>query len=194
MNFITAVTAHTSRRTQARKLCRDLDAWMFLDDGTLGEPGNTRRLLQWAQHVDATHLIVLQDDAQPVNGFLEHAYAAIEERPAHLISYYLGTGRPLQDYIARQVAQADANGDRWIDTTRLIWGVAWSTPTQYLPELNAWLAAHPDKPTDTQVGHWTRFNRTPVTHTWPSLADHTDAESLIRQREEPRKAWRVANV
>lgn len=191
MNVKVLVTAHTSRIEAAKKLCEQFDAAMFLDDGTLGEPGNTRAALRWAETQDASHIIILQDDAQPVDGFLELAAAAIAERPQHVISYYLGTGRPLQDRFAPLVAEADSTGARWIDFTRLVWGVAWSIPTSHLRSLNAWLDARQSTPTDTETGHWTRFNRIPVTHTWPSLADHADNGSLIHNRDEPRKAWRL---
>jgi hypothetical protein len=191
MNVITVITAHTSRAAAATRLALDTDGAVFMDDGTLGEPGNTRRALRWAETQDATHVLVLQDDALPVDGFLELARAAIAERPEHVISYYLGTGRPLQTYATELVAQADANGDRWIETTRFIWGVAWSVPTLQLPSLNEWLDARRDTPTDTETGHWSRFNRVPTTHTWPCLVDHADDGSLIHPRIERRRAWRL---
>lgn len=194
MNTITVVTAHTSRLAAAEQLCDTLDATMFLDDGTLGEPGNTRAALQWAEQQDGTHAIVIQDDAQPVDGFLNLAHAAINERPDRIISYYLGTGRPVQQSIAAMVGKADADGALWIDTTRLYWGVAWSIPTDLLHNLNRWLDARRDTPTDTEVGHWARFNRAPCTHTWPCLVDHADNGSLIHDRVEQRKAWRIATA
>lgn len=191
MNVITVVTAHTSRLEAARKLCDDLDATMFLDDGTLGEPGNTRQALRWAETQKASHVVVLQDDALPVRDFPRLARAAIEERPEHVISYYLGTGRPLQDPMTRLIDEAESNGSKWIDFPRLVWGVGWSIPTKLLPDLNQWLEARTSTPTDTETGHWTRFNRVPVTHTWPCLADHADNGSLIHNRAEQRRAWRT---
>jgi hypothetical protein len=189
--ILTVITAHTSRAAATPRLALDLNATVFMDDGTLGEPGNTRRALQWAEQQDASHVIVVQDDAEPVDGFLERAHAAIEERPTHIISYYLGTGRPLQNYVTDLMAKADANGDQWIDTSRFIWGVAWSIPTDQLPSLNAWLTERPSTPTDTETGHWSRFNNAACTYTWPSLVDHADTDSLIHPRTERRKAWRL---
>lgn len=191
MRLLTVITAHTSRAAEATQLALDTDATVFMDDGTLGEPGNTRRALVWAQTQPASHVLVLQDDALPVEGFLELATAAIDERPNHAISYYLGTGRPLQSHFTQLVTQADVDNARWIDTNRLYWGVAWSLPTALLPALNTWLNARPDTPTDTETGHWLRLLRVPCTHTWPCLVDHADNDSLIHQRTERRKAWRL---
>lgn len=194
MKLQVVITAHTSRLEQAQRLCDELGARIFLDDGTLGEPGNTRAALAWAATTDASHVIVLQDDALPVLGFLELAEAAIRERPEQIISYYLGTGRPIQSDVARWVNTADQRGDTWIDTHRLYWGVAWSIPTDHLPTLNTWLAARPDTPTDTEVGHWSKAVGIGCTHTWPCLVDHADTDSLIHVRNVQRKAWRLATV
>lgn len=191
MKALTIVTAHTSRLAAAEQLCANHDATMFLDDGTLGEPGNTRAALRWAETQDASHIIILQDDALPVEGFSDLARAAIAERPEHIISYYLGTGRPAQIKATRLIRQAQAKGSRWINLGRLYWGVAWSLPTAYLPDLNTWLAHH-DGPTDTAVGHWSRFSHAPCTHAWPCLVDHADGTSLIHDRTERRKAWSLA--
>ncbi len=190
--ILTVITAHTSRAAAATRLALDLDACVFMDDGSLGEPGNTRRALRWAEQQAASHVIVVQDDAEPVPGFLDLAHAAITERPEHVISYYLGTGRPSAAHFATLVTKANQTDARWVDTNRLYWGVAWSIPTTYLPDLNAWLKLKAGTPTDTEVGHWSRLRHRPCTHTWPSLVDHADGVSLIHDRTERRKAWRTA--
>lgn len=189
--IVTVVTAHTSRLNAAQRLCDTLDATMFLDDGTLGEPGNTRAALRWAEQQDATHAIVIQDDAQPVDGFLELAHAAINERPDHIISYYLGTGRPAQAEAGAAIRQAKRGNAEWLTLQRLYWGVAWSTPTDLLPRLNRWLATH-DGPTDRSIGHWMRTAKLRCSYVWPCLVDHKDDRSLIhRGAHIERKAWAV---
>jgi hypothetical protein len=192
MSILFVVTAHTSRLEDAQRLCDEHDATMFLDDGTLGEPGNTRRALQWAEQQNTTHALIIQDDAQPVEGFLELAQQAIDERPNGIISYYLGTGRPKQDEVRALIRQADRNNQHWITMQRIHWGVAWSIPTALLPSLNTFLASHHDA-TDRATGQWMSVNRHRCNYTWPSLVDHDDGPTLIhtQQPRTARKAWRV---
>lgn len=187
------VTAHTSRLEAAQCLCDEYDARMFLDDGTLGEPGNTRAALAWAETQDASHVLILQDDALPVEGFGALAQAAIDERPEHIISYYLGTGRPAQTEAHQAIRLADRTHSHWVEMSRIYWGVAWSIPIALLPELNAWLSTH-DGATDSITGRWMLRTGRPCFHTWPCLADHQDGPTLVKHTYSgiERKAWRVA--
>jgi len=193
MNVITIVTAHTSRLAAAQRLCDLLDARMFLDDGTLGEPGNTRAALAWAEGQDASHVLVIQDDALPVEGFAGLAEAAIDERPNHIISYYLGTGRPAQTEARQAIRLADRTQSRWVEMSRIYWGVAWSIPTSLLPELNAWLSTH-NGATDSITGRWMLRTGRLCFYTWPCLVDHLDGPTLVEHTYSgiERKAWRVA--
>lgn len=190
-DLLIIVTAHTSRLEAARKLCVDHNALMVLDDGTLGEPGNTRRALQLAEGRPG-HVLILQDDALPVEGFRGLAEAAITERPEHVISYYLGTGRPMQAEARALIRQADRNNATWLTMTKLHWGVAWSIPTTMLPSLNTFLASH-HGPTDRATGQWMSVNQHRCHYTWPSLVDHADGDTLVHDTQPAvqRHAWRV---
>ena len=88
------IVSHYKRADWVRKLLEVFPGAFvvvdFLDRGSL-----------WA-HTEAIKLaallnvrcVIMEDDAIPVEGFVERAAAWINDCPTDLISFYLGTGRP----------------------------------------------------------------------------------------------------
>jgi hypothetical protein len=193
MSLHVAVVAHVARTEQAKRLTDELGAELFMDDGSIGEWFNHRRALAWAATQDG-HAVIVQDDALPVAGFLEHATRAASERPADMIGLYVGRQRPKRAAAQRAVRQADRTGASWLTAPGLWWGVATIVPCAAIPALlDAADAMHSNY--DIRLGRaWLATQRRPVTYTWPSLVDHADSPSVIeRNRERPsgRVAWRV---
>ena len=147
---------------------------------------------------DATHLLVVQDDAQPCDEFRLRAESAIAEKQDALVALFLA-GSPHRSAQAARLAHR--RGERWIRMHERDW-----TPTVALAwprtHRDAFLAFVDDNPglirvgDDSVVGEFTRAHAVPVWATVPSLVEHPDVEpSLIgRQARAGRNAMRVAAV
>jgi hypothetical protein len=133
------VVAHHTRRHQAEQLARSLRAHLLIDDGQHGANWNHRRALDWAAGQQC-RVVVVEDDALPVHGFVEKVSAWLNDKPDDLISFYLGTGRPpqYQAAIAERLIAADKTRADFITLPQLIHGVCYSVPvakvTDVLPD------------------------------------------------------------
>lgn len=194
-----AVCGHEGRRTAARALADDLDAWLALDDGSHGEIGNHDRAWHYGSLFDSDWTVVLEDDALPLPGFDRHVREALGTLPAEPcgVSLYVGTARPpqWQGRIERAITEADATGAGWIKGTGPLWGVAVALPTALVPEMLAG-ARSIRAPYDERLAIWLRLRGLPCFYPSYSLVDHADWPTLIRHadgqpRVEPRRAWRI---
>lgn len=193
-----AIVAHTDRREMAEQLAATTAAQVFYDDGTLGCKAN--HLRAWQHHADnpsGDFSVVLEDDAQPVTGFLSQLDRALEVAPTPIVSLYLGTGAPLagwQHAIKQTIQAIHQTRAAWITSTHLLHCVGVAIRTEHLTSLVEWLPQIP-LPIDEAITHWANHtinHPTPISYTWPSLTNHADTPSLVRPRTTPRRAWRTA--
>lgn len=192
MRLAVAVVGHVQRADQAARLAVQLaPAALFLDDGSLGEWANHERALRWGATTLNHHLLVIQDDALPIDGFLTLATMAASERPCDIIGLYVGQQRPKAGTVARAVAQAERDGASWLASNSLWWGVATIFPSDLLEQILEDCSAS-DLHYDRRVGHWAKRTGRDVLYTWPSLVDHADLPTVIAGRLE-RPAGRVAH-
>jgi len=184
-----AVIGHTSREAQAVDLADSLHAALFLDRLTLGSTWNHLRALNWGAAQDG-HLIVLEDDAIPVPGFIALATDFIDQHPEDLTSFYLGhDSRHHQRLIPGWLEQADREGRDHITHPSLLHAVAYAIPCAKIPQLNYRATRFA---ADEMITHAWKPTRRPVLYTIPSLVDHQDGPSIEnRDRRQPgRTAWR----
>ncbi|MBR7836072.1 hypothetical protein KDL01_22540 [Actinospica durhamensis] len=92
-----AVMTHPSRLAEAERLLAalaDLEPAMVIDPDPAGPPSSLRTARHaWAAVApDATHHLVLQDDAWPAAGFARQARDAAARRPGHAISLFTHWG------------------------------------------------------------------------------------------------------
>jgi hypothetical protein len=191
MTLAVVVVSHPARSDAALYLAAQVGGALVVDDGR-GEWATHERALEWAAGQDASHALVVQDDAVPVPRMLDHARAAVDAYPDGPIGLYVGRSRPRAAQVQRAVEQADLVGASWLEADSLLWGVATIFPTADLPGLLEW-CRRAALPYDQRIGLWYRRQRRPVRYAWPSLVDHADGPSLIpgRPRREPRTAWRT---
>ncbi|MEZ7798527.1 hypothetical protein ABUS55_18415 [Citrobacter pasteurii] len=187
------VAGHHSRIGHAQRLAALLDAHLQIDDGDHGANWNHRRVLEWAA-CQPCRVVVLEDDALPVQGFTEKVTDWLLRFPDDMLSFYLGTGRPpqYQKEIVDRLIAADKTRADFITLQRLIHGVCYSIPPQHLNRvLSRWDSG---KPADYAVGDAYGGE---VIYPCYSLVDHADGEPIERHpdktpRTERRRAWRLA--
>ncbi|ORJ47339.1 hypothetical protein B2M27_26510 [Kluyvera intermedia] len=192
IEFKSVVVGHHTRRHQAEHLAWTLRAHLLIDEGQHGANWNHRRALSWAAGQQC-RVVVVEDDARPVHGFVEKVSAWLNDKPDDLISFYLGTGRPpqYQAAIAERLIAADKTRADFITLPQLIHGVCYSVPVAKVADVLArWdhrAAA------DYAVGN--AYGGQVVYPCW-SLVDHADGEPVERHpdgtaRTERRRAWRL---
>lgn len=196
----TAIVAHINRTAMAEQLAADSAAQhVFYDDGTLGCNVNHRQA--WQHHADTAAddwALVLEDDAQPVDGFRDQLDHALEVAPAPIVSLYLGTGRPLggwQPKIKQTILAAGAANACWITSTHLLHAVGVAIRTTLLPSMLEWLPQIP-LPIDEAITVWAQGHGHVIGYTWPSLVNHADGQTLVahpdgKPRDRVRVAWRT---
>ena len=168
------VVGHHSRHKQAHSLAESLGAVLLIDTGDHGANWNHRRALEWAAGQNC-RVVVVEDDALPVHGFVEKVCAWLNDKPDDLISFYLGTGRPpqYQAVIAERLIGADKTRADFITLPQLIHGVCYSVPVAKVADVLArWdhsVAA------DYAVGN--AYGGQVVYPCW-SLVDHADGEPV----------------
>ncbi|EPD5055175.1 hypothetical protein ACOTXN_00100 [Enterobacter cloacae complex sp. IR53043] len=187
------VVGHVSRIVHAQRLAALLDAHLLIDDGNHGANWNHRRAIEWAAD-QPCRVVVLEDDALPVERFTEKVTEWLVRFPDDMLSFYLGTGRPpqYQKEIADWLIVADKSRADFITLQRLIHGVCYSIPTQSVSRvLSQWDRS---KPADYAVGD---AYGGAVVYPCYSLVDHADGEPVechpdAAPRTERRRAWRLA--
>jgi hypothetical protein len=193
---VMAVPWKPERAEHARRLADELDAAIVWDRKHNEWDTGNRALAAFDR--DATHHIVIQDDAIVVPNFRRHATAALEALPhadRALVSFYLGTGVPVeaQPSIAQAVPLLEEHRLSWIGGAPTT-GVALALPTADIPRLRRFAGSpRVTNPYDERIWRWYSMRKRPVMATWPSLADHVDGDTVAHEyngERAPRKAWR----
>lgn len=190
------IVAHTSRIAKAKELQQQVKAeFISIDDGTLGCNRNHRHVWSQLGHSPTRWALVLEDDALPVDRFLDQAAAALDAAPTPIVSLYLGTSRPIswQDRIRQAVTRADKADACWITSAKLLHAVAVAIRTDLIGDMLNHLA--PGTPIDNAISQWAVKRRHGIAYTWPSLVDHGDGATLVNHtydaQSQPRRAWRT---
>ncbi|MFP2504404.1 hypothetical protein [Buttiauxella gaviniae] len=175
------------------RLAALLNAHLLIDEEDHGANWNHRRAIEWSGEQDC-RVVILEDDALPVDGFTGKVADWLSRFPDDLCSFYLGTGRPpqYQKEIAGMLVDADRTCGDYIVMSKLIHGVCYSPPQSRLKNIlgkwNKTLAA------DYAVGDACGGR---VIYPCYSLVDHADLPTVERHpdnepRTERRRAWRLA--
>lgn len=191
-----AVVGHEARIVQAADLARSIGAVVSLDDGTLGAGTNHVRAWNLTTARPSDWAAVLEDDAEPVDGFTRQAEAALTAAPEPVVSFYLGRTRPVRwqrERIAPALANIDHTDPHWLVTTHVLHAVAVAIHTEIR---NDWIDFATDHrlPPDERLSAWCIARSHKVAYTWPSLVDHADGPPLVDhsgQPDGPRIAWRT---
>ena len=193
------IVAHHARRVQAEQLASELNAYVIMDEVGRGALWGHRKALEWAVQQNG-RVVVMEDDALPVDGFCNKADTWLERLPDDLVSFYLGTGRPpqYQGQIAHLLRRAEQWREPYISLPQLIHGVCYSVPVDKVEAVLSKLPAH--GAADFAIGNaWQQLTRKAVIYPVRSLVDHDDLPSVEvhpdgRARTETRRAWQLESA
>lgn len=188
MNII--IVSHYTRSAWAAQIARALPGAVvltdFMDCGALEAHRNA---LRTASRLGGRS-IIMEDDAIPVEGFIERATAWIEHMPDDLISFYLGTSRPKNWQPRIEHRLREPRGDapfQYIQLGSLVHAVCYTLPEQHIPRV---LEGMCRREADYAIGAaWGN----PVIYPVESLVEHRDEGCVERHPDgEPRTQKRVA--
>ena len=200
-DFAIGIVAHATRAVVAKQLNKTVRAdFISIDNNSLmGCEGNHWAVQNHLVNLGAEWSVVLEDDAEPVDGFRDQVGAALKSAPetADVVSFYLGRKRPPQHQgaIGRALQAANAAGAHWLLGNRLLHAVAYAIRTERLPSLLEF-TAQSATPIDQHITAWARetFGHRPVVaYTVPSLCNHSDMPTVVDHPDgQPRPPGRVA--
>lgn len=201
MSVKIGVVAHISRLAEAEQLADKVDATVIsFDDGLMGCTKNHIKV--WTNLVQhgADWLVVLEDDAVPVDGFREQLDAALASAPAGIVGLYLGTGYPRawQRFIKKALQHKDAH---YVLSTHVLHAVGTAIRFELVEDMLRWVTWMSQEqrqwPVDEQITEWARRRGHRVAYTRPSLVDHGDLPTLVSHPDGQsrdgiaRRAWEV---
>lgn len=184
----TIIVGHHSRIDWIEQLQDAIPgAAAIIDNADEGAHAGHRKALEVAQAA-GERCIIIEDDAIPVVGFMQLAEQWCDKFPDNLISFYLGTGRPVS-WQARVDDALERTAGPFIILPRLIHGICYSIPTAHVERVLKRMQDSDDG-ADFAIGRaWGRSVIYPV----ESLVEHRDGLSVERHPDrEPRTERRVA--
>lgn len=192
-----AVMAHPKRKTFIPELLAALDrpATVVWDAGD-NNRWNTGRRAMLARDPQATHHLVLQDDAVTCRDLIAGVERALKSVPdGSPVSLYCGRTRPYRELVKQLVGRATRDTS-WLTMAQLHWGVGIVMPTKWIGEMVAWCDQRTDVANyDKRISRWIQQRRLSVFYAWPSLVDHRDSPSLVPGRGSAnRRAHRFIGV
>lgn len=197
------IVAHNARADQAHQLQEQTEAvFLHMDNGAMGCNKSHIRTWEWmaghAEREGHDWACVLEDDAEPVEGFRDQLEQALEVAPTPIVSLYLGDPRHWDLFRERKArivaagAAADESDACWLVTQELLHGVAVCIRT---PLIRAMLEGIGTQAIDYAIREWAKTEGHQIAFCWPSITDHADGPTLLPKppnvRDRRRKAWRV---
>lgn len=169
-----AVMAHPKRKQWIPGLLEDLGRGTVVWDRKNDRWDTGRRSLL-AFDPQATHHLVIQDDAVVSRDLVPAVEEALRYSGQHPVSLYVGKRRPNTHLVVEMVAQAQKRGHSWIYMRGPLWGPAIVLPVADIPHVVAWGDAHPEIPNyDLRIADYYSQHRVDCLYTVPSLVDHRD--------------------
>lgn len=192
VNLEVVITADRRRADYADRLADqlDIDASVVWSEGR-DIWGTTREALA-AHTSDATHLLVLQEDAVPCARLGASVVRLVEHLPeGRPVSLYMGRKRPNPARFQAWIEAADDHGAALIEGRGPYWGVACVYPTAQLPDVVAWCDRYKNVGQSydgRMTAYYTQIGM-PWFFTWPSLVDHDDKAPSLHSSNRGRVAY-----
>lgn len=180
-----AIMSHPSRRAYVDQLVQRLpDAVTVWDERNNVWDTGRRSLL--AYDPDATHHLVIQDDAEVPSDLMQGCRQLLTHVPqGHPVSLYMGVARTRPRY----------RMDRIIDKRRSFavfpgpwWGVGVIVPTADIPEIVAFGDTQDITNYDHRIARYYDTRDIPCYYTLPSLVNHRRGKSAMGRSGQNRRA------
>lgn len=191
MTIAFAIQAHPLRAEMAHELAEQIgDASVVFDpdpESPVKSPWRTYRHCIQTAPAEASHIVMLQEDATVCDGFATAARAAIGAKPDRVIVFCV-TGNPPRHRLA--VQKACERGSSWAELEYAHWlpVIATAWPAQLARELLEWVDAQEYPPRfvadDEIAGRFLRARGIAPVATVPSLVDHDDLRPSIMSRRQ----------
>jgi hypothetical protein len=148
----------------------------------------TRRALQWGGAQDASHVLILQDDALPCDSLCDNLSRIVEVLPNAVVSLFS---------MRKSIGAAFDAGQRWVRSTDGLYTQAYLMPRDWAVDALAWCdrMIRPDYGWDDRrlVAYFAWERNEPIWGTCPSLVQHgCPSDSLLGNSHSRRVAltWR----
>lgn len=178
-----AVVAHPDRKIMAQKLADKVGAGSIAwDTGGVGPYGNHLQAWKYLLTADTEWVCVLEDDAVPVDNFGYQLDQVLAHVPGDLVGLYLGRGRP--DQWQLPISSAICQDVCFLRANTLLHAVGYVVYTPILKKLYSSVNRCSRKiELSEAIGRWARSTDRGVFHTRPSIVDHLDGPSVIRDED-----------
>lgn len=191
MKLSAAIMGHPKRMAFIEELTKELPGVPVILDEKNDRWDTGARSLQ-AHEPDATHHLVVQDDAILCPDFIAGCEAVAQAAGDHPVCLYIGRVRPHAQTVSPAVKFVKETGGAWLLMDGPWWGVAVIIPTQYIEELLTWGATRRHiRNYDKRMARWFYLNKIKCLYTVPSLVDHRPVDenpSLVAGRNGNRRA------
>lgn len=196
MRISVAVMAHPSRGA----MVDDLLARLAADTPVVWDQRNnvweTGRRALLAHDPEATHHLVIQDDAIPAEGLLEALPHILTHIPGEVpVGLYIGAPKPAGAQMSALVRQCRADGTAWLVMPGPRWGPGVVIPTSLIRRVVTLADAVPLNSYDARLARAFATLKIDCWYPVPSLVDHrTDHTSLFPNRTARRSAhWFIGD-
>lgn len=191
MKLSAAIMGHPKRAGFIEDLKKELPGVpVVLDTKNDRWDTGARSLMSYAS--DATHHLVVQDDAVLCQDFIEGCERVAQSAGDLPVCLYIGQVRPHARTVVPAVAHVRDSGKAWLSMAGPWWGVAVIIPTRYIPKLCEWGATRKHIVNyDKRMARWFYLQKIDCLYTVPSLVDHRSEDenpSLVNGRRGDRRA------
>lgn len=187
-----AVMAHPKRERFVPPLVSRLDRepTVVWDEKDSRWDTGRRALLTYSP--DATHHLVVQDDALVPRDLVAGVVEALEYVPDDSpLSLYVGRVKPHAQRIQPVIQKTKRMS--WLVMNKLLWGVGIVLPTGQIDSVVKWCDKGVLPNYDKRISLWYEREGLDVWYSWPSLVDHRPVRenpSLVEGRTSDRRAYR----
>lgn len=161
-----------------------LDAGQYVDAvfDQINDCWDTARRAWLTFDPEATHHLVIQDDAVVCRDLIRGVERALEFVPADSIqSLYVGTRRPVAHSVRQAVRAAREQQPSWIVMNGLHWGVAVVIPVPEIRAMVDWCDQQTIRGDDNRIRrYFVTQKRWPTWCSWPSLVNHRQIASVLK--------------
>ena len=147
----------------------------------------------FSYHPEASHHLVIQDDAVPCRDLLMGVEEMVKHTGDHLVSLYMGRPRPHPALVSLRIKLAKRMGHSYVDMPGPLWGVGILFPVGLIREMESASDLRSGSSRyDVRIARFLRMRGMSCLYTVPSLVDHRvgrDNPSLFPGKDHERRAW-----